>query len=156
MKTILEVQVWDRPGVLDRIVGLIRRRSWNINSLTVGDISPGLSQIIFQLEGRDVDLATLGEHLSEMDAVCQWQELTEQTGVLREMVLFRVGAEHAALADSPGVRVVAERDGLRYCEYTDAPSAIDAYIRTLRGQGVACVRTGPLSLVEAERGEGCV
>ncbi|MDL2317635.1 acetolactate synthase small subunit [Eubacteriales bacterium OttesenSCG-928-A19] len=149
MKKILEVLVHDRPGVLDRIVGLIRRRSWNIDSMTVGDTGDGLSQMTFQLEGRDVDLAPLGDLLSEMDTVRSWREITEADGFLREMLLFRV-PEGDPLSRAENTRVVGARDGMLDCEFTDLPSRADAYAKELQARGVRCVRSGPLPLMDGE------
>ena len=150
MKTILEVLVNDRPGVLDRIVGLIRRRSWNINSLTAGDLGSGLSQITLLLEGRDVDIASLGEYLSELDAVQQWQELTEETHMLRELLLFTVPDAGREAALRRGARMLATQDGVTAFEYTDVPSQVDEYVKLLRAEGVHCLRSGPLPLIARE------
>jgi acetolactate synthase, small subunit (EC 2.2.1.6) len=48
--------VQDRPGVLSRVVGLIRRRGYNIESLAVGHSeTPGVSRMTIVVEWEDVE-----------------------------------------------------------------------------------------------------
>lgn len=145
MKKILQMLAVDHPGVLDRIVGLIRRRNWNIDSLTAGEIGDGLTQITFLLEGRDMDIASLGEHLEDMDAVRAWHTLEEGRNMLRELLLFGVPNARRALAERPGVRILSEQNGMLSCEYTDVPSGVDAFAQTLREARLPFARSGPLS-----------
>lgn len=146
MKSVLQLTVLDRPGVLDRVVGLIRRRNWNIDSMTVGDLGEGLSLMTFLLEGRGLDMQALGEHLEDMDAVQAWRVGGEDGGVMRELLLFQVPEADAALAGKDGVRVLARAGGTLVCEYTDAPSRVDAFVQQLRALHLPCARSGPLSL----------
>ena len=141
MKKILETRVSNRPGVLDRIVGLIRRRGWNIGSLTVGELDGSITQITMLLEGRDIDIDSLGEYLDEMDAVHSWRTLTEQADVLRELLLFCMPDGQAV---PEGARVIRAQGGVQYCEVTDMPSGIDTRVQALHAQGISCVRSGPL------------
>lgn len=153
MKTVLEIQVYDRPGVLDRIVSLIRRRGWNIHSLTAGDVGGGTTQITILLQGRDLDVATLGEHLGEMDAVRHWQELPQEAETLREMLLFCAPVAERAQAEADGARILGEADGWITCEMTDSPSRIDAHAQALRQRQIHCVRSGPIMLVHTQGGD---
>lgn len=149
MKKMLQLYVHDRPGVLDRVVGLIRRWGWNIGSLTAGDIGGGLTQIMLLLEGRDIKLDALGESLDEMDAVRAWHALTEDENPMREMVLFRVCADDP-LGRREGVRVVRAVEGIRFCEYTGLPSAADTLVAALYARDIPCVRSGPMAYVTHE------
>lgn len=150
MKTILQLLVADRPGVLDRIVGLIRRRNWNIDSLTVGDIGEGISQLTFLLEGRDMDMQSLGEHLEDMDAIRSWSLLSEETNVLREMLLFRIPHADRLLADQDGIQILDDTDGHLTCAYADIPSRVEAFVQLLRARQIPCARSGPLSLPDTQ------
>lgn len=151
MKAVLHLLVTNRPGVLDRIVGLIRRRSWNIDSLTVGDVGDGISQITLRLEGRSLDIEALGGHLEDIDAVRQWRTLTEADGLLRELLLFAIPQAEAAVSPPENTRVLACADGICTCEYTDTPERVDALAQALHARGIHSARSGPLPLL---RGEG--
>lgn len=141
MKTILELRVYDRPGVLDRIVSLIRRRGFNIVSLTAGDVGESTTQITILLQGRGPGIDTLGEYLAEMDAVRTWRQLSDDDGLLREMLLYRVSE---ADTQAQG-RVLEARGGFRWCEVTGTPQEIDALAAALHARNIACVRSGPLT-----------
>ncbi|MBI3967338.1 MAG: acetolactate synthase small subunit, partial [Chloroflexi bacterium] len=44
----------DEPGVLARVVGLFRRRNFNIESLTVGHTDlPGISRLTLVVDGQN-------------------------------------------------------------------------------------------------------
>src|SRR6478735_4699023 len=76
-KHILSVLVEDQPGVLNRIVSLLRRRSFNIESITVGaSEQAGLSRITLVVNGEDGESA-----------------------VYREMVLIKVAAKAQTRAE---------------------------------------------------------
>lgn len=146
MEVILKIWAQDRPGVLDRIAGLIRRQGWNVGSMTAGDVEEGLSQIHLLLSGKNVDTAKLGEHLDELEGVRQWEECLPETHVIREMVMFSVRKDHPALPEVKALRIVEKRDGLLFVEFTGKPEEVDALLGLVRGQTVSCVRTGPLVL----------
>lgn len=150
-RRILQLDVSDRPGVLDRIVGLVRRWGWNIESLTVGSIGGGRTQITMLMEGRGIDTERLMEYLEEMDAVHDFRELTDDGSLLRELALFRVPPDDAALS-AEGVRVLRREGGMVSCEYTASPQAVDAFVAALRGRGIACVRSGPLAYLDEQEG----
>lgn len=151
MKAVLQLLVSNRPGVLDRIVGLIRRRSWNIDSLTVGDVGEGLSQITLRLEGRSLDLQTLGDHLEDIDAVRHWQPLTEADTPLRELLVFALPASDTAIPE--GARLLLRDGDICTYEYTDAPEGVDRCVHALRQRGVPCARSGPLPLPQTKGGD---
>jgi acetolactate synthase-1/3 small subunit len=53
MRTFV-AHVEDRPGVLNRVASLFRRRGFNIDSLTVGRTAqPGVSRMTFVLDADD-------------------------------------------------------------------------------------------------------
>lgn len=150
MDTILKIWAYDRPGVLDRIAGLIRRQGWNVSSMTAGDVEEGLSQIHLSLSGKNVDAEKLGEHLDELDGVRRWEECLPQTHVIREMAMFSVRKDRPVLPEMDGLRIVDKQCGLLFAEYTGSPHEVSELLRQVHGQTVSCVRTGPLVLSAQE------
>lgn len=69
--------VEDRPGVLDRVASLFRRRAYNIDSLAVTRTDrPGVSRIIVEVLA-DADTARRMEaHLYKLINVLQVQDIT--------------------------------------------------------------------------------
>lgn len=146
MQIILKVWAADRPGALDRIAGLIRRKGWNISSITAGNAQEGLSQISLALEGKDVDAGLLGEHLDELDGISRWEECAPESHCIRELLLFSAARP---LPDAPGVHEVGGRGGLVYAEYSGAPHEVDRLLGELGDTIKTFVRTGPLAMAMA-------
>jgi len=66
----VEMTVINRPGVLGRVVGHIRREGWNINRLFVDETEkPGVSQMEIDIEGANTKLAQVMERLLNLDCV---------------------------------------------------------------------------------------
>ena len=54
MKHTLIAWMRDKPGVLNRVVGMVRRRNFNIDSLQVGHSeTPGISRMTFVVDGDE-------------------------------------------------------------------------------------------------------
>ncbi len=150
MANIIRMWVYDRPGVLDRITGLIRRHGVNINTVTSGHVAEGTSQITISL-GEPVRLDALGDRFSEMNSVRHWEKCTPATHIIRELLLARFTAEQKDLIDVD-MRVVREEDGMTFAEYVGEPCAVDAMIKKLQSRDVICTRAGALGLALKEGG----
>lgn len=146
MEVILKLWVYDRPGVLDRIAGLVRRKGWNINSLTAGDIEEGVSQINMALTGQMVEARVLCEHLAELDFLRSWEECAPDTHVMCEMLVFSVPEAEKALTQGEEIRVVGEHKGNLFAEYTATPGEINQFLQANRHRMTSCSRSGPLVL----------
>lgn len=146
MEVILKLWVYDRPGVLDRIAGLIRRKGWNIDSLTAGDIEQGVSQINMSLTGQAVEARVLCEHLEELDFLRSWEECTPETHVIWEMLLFSVPREHQSVARQEGMRIIREVNGIIFAEFTGTPEQVSDLLQTQKDCMMSCSRSGPLVL----------
>ena len=68
MDMLYRLIVDDTPGVLDRIVGLIRRHAKNISFLMVFTIEEGRSLLVFKLVDGIIDGA-ISERLMEINCV---------------------------------------------------------------------------------------
>ena len=86
--------VYDRPGVLNRVVSMVRRRAFNISSLAVGHSeTPGLSRMTFVVEGDDTLLAQVMSQLRKLVDVVQVSGLNRENTIFRELCLLRVKAD---------------------------------------------------------------
>src|SRR5688572_24919055 len=86
--------VEDKPGVLNRISSLFRRRNYNIVSLNVGRThEPGVSRMTFQV-AADRDMALRIEaNLYKMVNVLSIEDITETARVVRDLALIKVRVE---------------------------------------------------------------
>jgi acetolactate synthase-1/3 small subunit len=85
--------VHDRPGVLNRIATVIRRRGFNIASLSVGHSErPGLSRITFVVDGDDLVADQATKQLRKLVDVVRVADITGERIVGRELALVKVRA----------------------------------------------------------------
>jgi len=92
-KHTLVALVEDKPGVLNRIAGLFRRRSFNIQSLAVGGSEhPGLSRMTIVAVGDSAQIEQVRKQLDKLINVVKVSDITEGNIVTRELALIKVKA----------------------------------------------------------------
>ena len=97
--------VYDRPGVLNRVVSMVRRRAFNISSLAVGHSeTPGLSRMTFVVEGDDTMLAQVTKQLQKLVDVVKVSDSSLENSIYRELSLVRVSA--SAVTRSEIIQIV--------------------------------------------------
>ncbi len=85
--------VEDKPGVLNRVSSMFRRRGFNIASLAVGHSEiPNLSRMTFVVEGDDSVVEQVTKHLHKLIDVIKVSDMSEENVVSRELALIRVKA----------------------------------------------------------------
>jgi len=157
----LVAYVEDKPGVLNRVASLFRRRGYNIASLTVGRThETGVSRMTIVVEG-DKRVAQLMEaNLYKLVNVLSVQDITETPAVVRDMALVKIAPDaqrrsevlqlievfHGRVADICSATLIAE--------ITGAPDKIDAFVEVLAPFGIIeMVQTGRISMTRGVEGE---
>lgn len=85
--------VQDKPGVLNRVSSMFRRRGFNISSLAVGQSEePDLSRMTFVVEGDDLVVEQVTKHLHKLIDVIKVSDISDQNIISRELALIRVKA----------------------------------------------------------------
>lgn len=150
MPNIIRMRVYDRPGVLDRITGLIRRNGVNIKTITSGNVAEGISHITISLS-EHARLERLGDQFSEMTSVRQWERCTPATHMIRELLLARFSTDQQDLMVE-GMRIIHEEGGVAFVEYVADPVTIEETLAKLSARGVVCARGGAIgvSLTEGD------
>lgn len=93
MKCTLSVLSEDHPGVLMRIAGLIYRRGYNIESLSVGRTdTPGISRFTVVTEADERGMSLLAKQLEKLVEVISVEELSLSKYVERWLSLIKVRA----------------------------------------------------------------
>jgi len=78
MKRTLIAQVEDKPGVLNRVASLFRRRAFNIESLTVGHTEqPGISRMTIVVDSTRTDSQKVAQHLCKLINVIKVEDITD-------------------------------------------------------------------------------
>ncbi len=151
----LVVQVEDQPGVLNRVVSLMRRRSFNIDSITVGHSEmPGISRMTIVVTGENAAVEQVGKQLYKLMEVLKVTDLDDASCVARELALIKVAAkaqhrgEILQIAEIYGARVVDASPSTLLLEMTGSEDKIDALLTMLRGYGIReLVRSGRIAMV---------
>ncbi len=85
--------VIDKPGVLNRVASMFRRRGFNIVSLAVGHSEvPGLSRMTFVVEGDDYTVDQVTKQLRKLIDVIEVSVISKENYVSRELALIKVKA----------------------------------------------------------------
>lgn len=93
MKHILSILVENKSGVLSRVIGLISRRGFNIESLTVApteDIT--MSRMTIIVDADEVAFEQITKQLNKLVSVYKINDLTDEDAIERELALFKVSA----------------------------------------------------------------
>ena len=148
------IYVEDRPGVLNRVASLFRRRGFNIDSLAVGHSeTPGVSRMTAVVETDEGGAARIRAHLYKLVHVVRVEDITHRSSVVRDLALIKVTADHGTrsslmqLAQVFEARVVDVAADSLVLEMTASPPRIDALLEVLRPYGVIEMgRTGRLAM----------
>ncbi len=90
----------DKPGVLNRVAGLFRRRNFNIESLAVGHSeTPGISRMTFVARGNNQVMRQVQTQLYKLINVTDIQDVTYKPSVIRELALIKVKANSETRAE---------------------------------------------------------
>lgn len=161
MRCTLVALMEDKPGVLNRVASLFRRRNYNIESLSVGHSeTPNISRmtIVVDNKGRDVDQVV--KQLAKLVNVTQVLDVSDQQTVVRELALIKVKAgpgtrtEIIELANVFRARVVDVGATSLTIEITGPESRVDSLIDLLQPYGIdELARTGRLAMVRNGHGK---
>src|SRR2546426_3038761 len=93
------VYVDNKPGVLNRVASLFRRRAFNIESLTVGHTEDqGLSRMTVVVDTDEYGARRLEAHLYKLVPVQRVDNITSVPTISRDLALIKVGVGGEARA----------------------------------------------------------
>jgi acetolactate synthase-1/3 small subunit len=146
--------VEDRPGVLNRVVSLFRRRGYNIASLTVGTTDQeGVSRLTVVMEADDDAARRIEANLYKLVNVLFVEDLTRAATVTRDLALIKVRASTETrpqilqLLEVFRARAVDVTPEAMVLEMTGVAEKIDGLIEVLRPFGILeMVRTGIVAM----------
>jgi acetolactate synthase-1/3 small subunit len=161
MNHTLVVLVEDKPGVLNRVASLFRRRAYNIDSLTVGRTEqPGVSRMTIVVDCDPTSIERLIAYLYRLVNVLQVSDLTSMACVNRDLAMIKVttGPENRThimqIVDVFRARIVDITNTSFIIEITGDEEKIEGFVEVLRPLGITeMARTG---VVVMARGAGPV
>lgn len=160
MRRTFVVHVEDKPGVLNRVASLFRRRAFNIESLTVGRTEvPAVSRMTIVVDTDDNGARRLEANLYKLVNVLRVTDLTGDAAVVRDLTLIRVAATQETrtqvmqIVDTFRGRVVDVAPESLIVEATGTEEKIDGLLGVLQPYGVLeIVRTGRVAMSRGQQG----
>ncbi|MHB1130777.1 MAG: acetolactate synthase small subunit [Chloroflexota bacterium] len=150
----------DHPGVLNRVVSLLRRRGYNIESLTVGHSEiKGVSRLTMVVAGDDAVIEQVVKQLYKLVEVIKVADLSDDRVVQRELALLKVNAtastraELMQVADIYRGKIVDLAADSIMIEITGTEEKIESLIELVRRFGIKeIVRTGRVAMLRGVAG----
>ena len=153
-KHIITALVQDKPGVLNRVSSMFRRRGFNIASLAVGHSEDqALSRMTFVVEGDDEVVERVTKNLNKLIDVIKVSDISDQNSVARELALIRVTAsvhtrsEIMQIVDIFRANIVDVAPDSLIIEVTGDEEKVDSLHNLLRSFGLTeLMRTGTIAM----------
>ena len=153
-KRIITALVEDKPGVLNRVSSMFRRRGFNIYSLAVGRSElPDLSRMTFVVDGNDAIVEQVTKHLNKLIDVIKVSDISDERVVNRELALIRVNAntsnrsEIIQIVDIFRAKIIDVGSDSLIIEVTGDESKIDSLQKLLSNFGITeIMRTGTIAM----------
>ena len=151
--------VEDRPGVLNRVASLFRRRGFNIDSLAVGTTEePGISRMTIVVASENGIVDQVQKQLAKLIDVIEVADLTGEDTVIRELALVKVACtteqrrEILDLVEIFRARAVDVAPGSLIIQIVAEERQFNSLIENLEPYGIMeLTRTGRIAMLRGER-----
>ena len=152
--------VADRPGVLNRMASLFRRRGFNIDSIAVGHSeTPHLSRMTIVAQGSDSQVEQIRKQVEKIIDVIRVQDISGLDIVSRELALFKVKAsadnrsEIMQIVDIFRAKIVDVSADSVMVEATGDEEKVDSLYNLLKPFGIKEIsRTGRIAMARGGQG----
>ncbi|PBB06661.1 MULTISPECIES: acetolactate synthase small subunit [Salimicrobium] len=151
MKRIITAVVHNRSGVLNRVTGLLSKRQFNIESISVGRTeTEGVSKMTFVVDVEDErKLEQFSKQLNKQIDVIKVSDITDKQIVARELAMIKVlttpqqRGELQAIIEPFRATVIDVSKESMTVQITGNSDKVDAMIELLRPYGLKeLARTG--------------
>jgi acetolactate synthase-1/3 small subunit len=147
--------VQDKPGVLNKLAGMVRRRGFNISSLTVAQSEQtDYSRMTFVVEGDDSTITQVINQLYKIIEVVKVTDITKENVVIRELALIKISTTPASrpeilqLVEIFRSNVLDVSSDSVIVEVTGDENKVDSLLAILEPFGIKEVmRTGRVGLI---------
>ncbi|MCF7822696.1 MAG: acetolactate synthase small subunit [Candidatus Marinimicrobia bacterium] len=147
--------VEDEPGVLNRVVSLLRRRNYNIKSLVVGATEqPGLSRMTIVTDESDNNRrVNMARNIQKLVNAYTVEDVTDVPAVIREYMLAKVSVSNGdrveldLLTREYGAKVIDSEEGAVIIEATGYDMEIESFIQKLKAYDIVeLMRSGKMAM----------
>ncbi len=160
IKHTLVALVEDKPGVLNRVASLFRRRGFNIESIAVGHSEqPNYSRMTIVVDGTNTSVEQVRKQLDKVADVIKVSDITDDRMIARELALIKVRAtssnrsEIIEIVDIFRANIVDVAPDSVTIEVTGDEEKINSLFSLVRGFGIKEVaRTGRIAMTRGGAG----
>jgi len=153
-KHTLVALVDDKPGVLNRVSSLFRRRGFNIDSITVGQSEvPNVSRMTIVVDGTTTSVEQVRKQLDKLIETVKVTDITGDHIVVRELALLKVKTTSAnrseiiQIVDIFRANIVDVSTDSLMVEVTGDEDKLNSLLKLLAAFGVKEVcRTGRIAM----------
>ncbi len=154
------VYVEDKPGVLNRVASLFRRRAFNIDSLTVGHSeTTSESRMTIVVESDASDARRIEANLYKLVNVVRVHDITHVPSIFRELAMVKVATtietrtQIMQVVDVFRAGVVDVAPDSLVIETTGTEEKIEGLLEVLQPYGILeLVRTGRVGMLRGKQG----
>ncbi len=151
----------DRPGVLNRVASLFRRRGYNIASLNVGRThEPGVSRMTMVAEADEAIGQLMEANLYKLVDVLGVEDISEQPAVIRDLALVKIRVDPLwrvralELADKYRAQIADISEDTVVLEIAATPEKIAQFVDELRPAGILeMVQSGSVAMTRGREGK---
>jgi acetolactate synthase-1/3 small subunit len=152
--------VQDKPGVLNRMASLFRRRGFNIDSIAVGHSEvANLSRVTIIVNGSNAMVEQVRKQLDKLIDVVRVSDITAEKITTRELALIKVKTNSATrseiieMVDIFRANIVDVTGDSLMIEITGDEEKIESMLKLLKGFGIREIaRTGRIAMVSGNVG----
>lgn len=150
----LVIQINERPGAVDRVVGLLRRRRANMQTLTIGrSEQPDVTRVTAVTDDSEVAVEHLIEQLRKVVDVRQVMTFSSEQLVERELALIKVQSDprHSnsiiELGQQFGAHIADVAPATVTLEMTGSTAQVEQLVQLLQPFGICeMARTGSVAM----------
>ncbi|MCU0475426.1 MAG: acetolactate synthase small subunit [Anaerolineae bacterium] len=159
-KHIIAALVENKPGVLNRVVSLFRRRNFNVDSLTVGRThKPHISRITLVIDAARLNPRQMAANLYKLVNVVDVKVVSEELHVERDLALIKVRTDDTEsynsvteLCERYPTRIIDMGSKVAIVEITARAELVEEFIDKLKPIGIIeLVRTGVVAMGRGTR-----
>jgi len=155
------IYVDNKPGVLNRVASLFRRRAFNIESLTVGHTNePGLSRMTVVVDTDEYGARRLEANLYKLVPVRRVENLSSRPSIARDLALIKVNVtgetrvQVMQLVEVYRAKIIDISPESLVIEATGNEGKIESFLEVLKPYGISeLVRTGIVAMARGTRSE---
>lgn len=156
MRRVITVTVINQSGVLNRVTGLLMKRQFNIESITVGHTEqPGMSKMTFIVNVEDErKIEQIVKQLQKQIDVLKVDDITDKSMVMRELALVKVispphmRSEMNSIVEPFRATIIDTGRNVVTYQVTGNPEKLEAFIDLIKPYGIKeLTRTGATAFV---------